>query len=120
MPGAEVAEEDNVNNIYMKRTRKKKARKFVKRRKKTRGRSLFGGKHLNKYFYVREDSVMRRRRRHFTMNGGSRIMIGGGHYNLGDGYSGGDELGGSFMSGFIAGRTSCVPDQHYTGYTHPI
>ena len=47
---AEVAEEDNVNNIYMKRTRKKKARKFVKRRKKTRGRSLFGGKHLNKYF----------------------------------------------------------------------
>ena len=101
----------------------KKARKFVKRRKKTRGRSLFGGKHLNKYFYVREDSVMRRRRRHFTMDGGGRIMICGGHYNLGDGHAGEDGESqdvGSFMTGFIAGRTSCVPDQHYVGYTHPI
>ena len=51
-------------------------------------------------------SIMRRRRKHLQMKGGSMSYVGLGNRG--------------FAAGFVAGYNSCVPGQHYQGYTHPI
>ena len=93
----------------MSRTRRyrncRKRNKSRRRRRKTRRKK--GGR-----IFQRKQSIMRRRRKH--------IMIGGGHYAIGGAGVQHIPMAGNFSSGFAAGYSSCVPQQHFIGYTHPI
>jgi len=92
----------------MGKTRKKnyfqKKHTRQRRRKKKRTRRQH---HIKQRPY----SIMRRRRKHNYMRGGSNYSITTPSIQVSD---------NKFTAGFIAGYNSCVPQVHFQGYTHPI
>ena len=66
--------------------------------------------------FQRKESIMRRRRNHIMIGGGGHYTTGGAAVQMF-----GSPIGSNnFSSGFAAGYSSCVPQQHFIGYTHPI
>ena len=92
-------------------------RRRKKRKRSTRRRNFSRKRYTRRGGYRRSSLQMGKRRGFMRRNRRCRhFMVGGNYY----GSPAINVKKSGFAAGFVAGRSSCAPTSHMTGYTHPV